>query len=143
MIDGTPKGLWPDKMCEVKVGMPHAAMWIQCFVVIAFVIMLTIGGDAAAKFFTILISMTNVAMTIPYMFIAGAFAPFKKNKEIAKTFTIFKSYKNDLAWTIIVVFTVLQQDSNFAKVHYLLDQKMKRLSKPVCIYAFQWFFSYE
>jgi amino acid transporter len=106
MIEGTPKGLWPGKMGEVKDGMPHTAMWIQCFVVIAFVTLLTIGGDVAAKFFTILISMTNVAMTIPYMFIAGAFAPFRKKTEIVKPFTIFKSYKSSLIWTIIVVFTV-------------------------------------
>ncbi len=106
MIEGTPEGLWPGKMGEVKDGMPYVAMWIQCAVVIAFVIMLTIGGAAATKFFTILVSMTNVAMTIPYMFIAGAFAPFKKNTDIVKPFTIFKSYKNSLIWTIVVVFTV-------------------------------------
>ncbi len=106
MIEGTPKGLWPGKMGEVKDGMPHAAMWIQCTIVIVFVIMLTIGGAAAAKFFTILVNMTNVAMTIPYMFIAGAFAPFKKNTDIDKPFIIFKSYKSSLIWTIIVVFTV-------------------------------------
>ena len=106
MIEGTPKELWPGKMGEVRDGMPHAAMWIQCIVVIIFIIMLTVGGDAAAKFFTILVSMTNVAMTIPYMFIAGAFAPFKKNTDIIKPFTIFKSYKSSLIWTIIVVLTV-------------------------------------
>jgi amino acid transporter len=106
IIEGTPKGLWPGKMGEVKDGMPKVAMWVQCGVVIVFVIMLTVGGDAAAKFFTILVNMTNVAMTIPYMFIAGAFAPFKKNTSIAKPFTIFKSYKSSLIWTIIVVFTV-------------------------------------
>lgn len=106
MIEGTPKGLWPGKMDEVKDGMPHGAMWIQCAVVIAFIIMLTIGGDVASKFFTILVSMTNVAMTIPYMFIAGAFAPFKKNTAIVKPFTIFKSYKSSLIWTIVVVLTV-------------------------------------
>ena len=79
---------------------------MQCIVVIVFIIMLTVGGDAAAKFFTILVSMTNVAMTIPYMFIAGAFAPFKKNTDIIKPFTIFKSYRSSLIWTIIVVCTV-------------------------------------
>lgn len=106
VIEGTPKELWPGKMGEVKDGMPLVAMWIQCIVVIVFIIMLTVGGDAAAKFFTILVSMTNVAMTIPYMFIAAAFAPFKKNEDIIKPFTIFKSYKSSLIWTIIVVFTV-------------------------------------
>lgn len=106
IIEGTPKGLWPGKMGEVKDGMPLVAMWVQCIVVIVFIIMLTVGGDAAAKFFTILVSMTNVAMTIPYMFIAGAFAPFKKNTDIIKPFTIFKSYRSSLIWTIIVVCTV-------------------------------------
>lgn len=106
IIEGTPSELWPGKMGEVRDGMPKNAMWIQCIIVVVFVILLTIGGEGAAKFFTILVNMTNVAMTIPYMFIAGAFAPFKKKEEIKKPFVMFKSYGSALVASIIVTFTV-------------------------------------
>lgn len=65
-----------------------------------------IGGDSMKKFIDILVSMTNVAMTLPYMFIAFAFAPFKKNKSIIKPFEMFKTYKSAVTWTVIVMFTV-------------------------------------
>lgn len=106
IIEGTPKGLLPDKMTEIKDGMPQNAMWIQCIVIVLFLLLLTVGGEGASKFFNIVVSMTNVALTIPYMFIAGAFAPFKKKTEIDKPFTVFKTYKSSLIWEIVVVFTI-------------------------------------
>lgn len=106
LVQGTPKGLLPDKITEIKDGMPKNAMWVQCTVIVIFLILLTVGGEGASKFFNIVVSMTNVALTIPYMFIAGAFAPFKKKTEIEKPFIVFKSYKSALIWEIIVVFTI-------------------------------------
>lgn len=106
IIEGTPKGLFPKKMTEIKDGMPKNAMWIQCTIIVLFLILLTVGGEGASKFFNIVVSMTNVALTIPYMFIAGAFASFKKKTEIDKPFTIFKTYKSSLIWEIVIVFTI-------------------------------------
>ena len=106
IIEGTPKELWPGKMSVVEDGMPRNAMWIQCVVVIAFILLVSFGGDAAAKFFNKLVLMTNVAMTLPYMFISGAFYAFKKNRDIQKPFEIFKSKGSALLWTVIVTFTV-------------------------------------
>lgn len=106
IIEGTPAKLWPGKMGIVKDGMPINAMWVQCIVVVVFILLVSFGGEAAAQFFSKLVLMTNVAMTLPYMFISGAFAKFKKNPEIDKPFVIFKSYGSALAWAIIVTFTV-------------------------------------
>ncbi|MHC6180870.1 glutamate/gamma-aminobutyrate family transporter YjeM [Clostridium sp. JNZ X4-2] len=106
IIEGTPKGLFPEKMTKIKDDMPKNAMWIQCIVVVLLLLLLTVGGEGASKFFNIVVSMTNVALTIPYMFIAGAFVPFKKKKEIVKPFVIFKGYKTSLIWEIVVVFTI-------------------------------------
>lgn len=106
IIEGTPKELWPGKLAVVEDGMPHNAMWIQCIIVVVMILMVSFGGDAAAQFFNKLVLMTNVAMTLPYMFIAGAFASFKKKEEIIKPFEIYKSYRSSLIWTIIVTFTV-------------------------------------
>lgn len=107
MIEGTPKELWPGKMGEVREdGMPVAAMWIQAIVVCVMVALVSFGGNSMSKFFDILVAMTNVAMTLPYMFIAMAFPAFKKKDSIAKPFQIFKSYKSSLIWTAIVTLTV-------------------------------------
>lgn len=106
LIEGTPKELWPGKIGVVKDGMPSNAMWIQCIAVVAMILLLSFGGDAAAKFFNKLVLMTNVAMTLPYMFISIAFIAFKKNKDIKKPFEIFKTYRSGLIWGVIVTFTI-------------------------------------
>ncbi|MBU3180269.1 glutamate/gamma-aminobutyrate family transporter YjeM [Clostridium psychrophilum] len=106
IIEGTPPKLWPGKMAEMKNGMPQNAMWVQAAVVCVMIVLIAFGGSSMKKFFVILVSMTNVAMTIPYMFIAYAFIPFKKNKDIIKPFEMFKTYKSAVVWTIVVIFTV-------------------------------------
>lgn len=106
LIEGTPAKLWPGKMSVIKNGMPLNAMWIQCIVVIVFVLLVTFGGEGASQFFSKLVLMTNVAMTLPYMFISGAFASFKKKTDIKKPFQIFKSYRSSLIVSIIVTLTV-------------------------------------
>lgn len=106
IIEGTPKELWPGKMGEMKDGMPVNAMWIQCGIAVAMIILVSFGGEGAAQFFTKLTLMTNVAMTIPYMFISGAFASFKKKDSIEKPFVIFKSKAIGIAAAVVVTFTV-------------------------------------
>jgi amino acid transporter len=90
----------------MKEGMPYNAMWIQCIVVVVMILLLSFGGDAASKFFNKLVLMTNVAMTLPYMFISIAFIAFKNNKDIIKSFEVFKTYRSALVWGIIVTLTI-------------------------------------
>lgn len=107
LIEGTPKEIWPKKWTLLNENnMPVNAMWIQCLVVVIFIILASCGGDSANKFFSYLILMGNVAMTIPYMFLSGAFPAFKKKKDIERPFTMYKSYKASLIWSIIVTFTI-------------------------------------
>ena len=101
LIEGSPKGLLPEKFCKMENGMPKFALKVQAVVVVAFILLISMGGDTMTQFFNILVSMTNVAMTLPYMFISAAFIKFKKNKDIHKPFVIFK---ND---TVAIIFTVL------------------------------------
>lgn len=105
-IEGTPPELWPKRMTIIEDNMPKNAMWIQCIIVAVFILLISFGGQGAAQFFTKLVLMTNVAMTLPYLFLSGAFASFKKKKEIEKPFEIFKSYGSALIATVIVTFTV-------------------------------------
>jgi len=106
LIEGTPAKLWPGRLAEMKNGMPQRAMWIQAAIVCVMIALVSFGGNNMSKFFDVLVAMTNVAMTLPYMFIAFAFAPFKKNRDIIKPFEIFKTDRSALIWTVIVMFTV-------------------------------------
>ena len=91
LIEGTPKELWPRSIGKIEDGMPKNAMWLQCIIVVLFIIGVTFGGDKAEAFFLKLTLMTNVAMTIPYLLIALAFPKFKNNEKIKKSFSIFKT----------------------------------------------------
>ncbi|MGL5648353.1 MAG: glutamate/gamma-aminobutyrate family transporter YjeM [Clostridium sp.] len=108
LIEGTPKELWPAKLIKLdeKTGMPKNAMWIQCLIVIIVIAIASFGGDTATTFLNYLILMSNVAMTIPYAFIALAFIWFKKNDKIEKPFVIYKSVRSSTIAVIIVVITV-------------------------------------
>jgi amino acid transporter len=108
LIDGTPRALWPGKLSEIRKedGMPVNAMWVQCAIVVLMIALVSFGGDSMVKFFEILVSMTNVAMTIPYVFLAIAFIAFKKKQDIEKPFEIFKSYSSGLFWGVVVALTV-------------------------------------
>ena len=86
--------------------MPKYALRVQAVIAIAFILLVSMGGDTVSKFFNILVSMTNVAMTLPYMFIAAAFIRFKKNKDIKKPFVIFKNEKVAIVFTVLVTATV-------------------------------------
>ncbi|WP_458411555.1 glutamate/gamma-aminobutyrate family transporter YjeM [Schinkia sp. CFF1] len=106
LIEGTPTKLWPGKIGETKNGLPIHAMWIQAAIVCVIIALIAFGGSTMAAFFNILVSMTNVAMTIPYVFIALAFPYFKKKVEVHKPFTVFKRQGTAKLWTLIVVLTV-------------------------------------
>ena len=107
LIEGTPKEMWPKFITkENKAGMPVNAMFIQCIIVAVMIFLTSFGGQNASAFFDKLVLMTNVAMTIPNMFIAGAFYKFKKNKSIDKPFEIYKSNGMALLGMLSVVIVV-------------------------------------
>ncbi len=119
MIEGTQKELWPDFISKTKDGIPQNAMWVQGVTVCFMIGMVSFGGDAAAEFFAKLVLMTNVAMTLPYMFISGAFIGFKKKTEIEKPFVVFKSTKFAIVVTVIVTLTV-----GFANLFTIIEPAM-------------------
>lgn len=91
LIEGAPKEIWPGKLGEIKDGMPINAMKIQASIVIVIILVIAFGGKGASEFFTLLVLMTNVAMTIPYVFLSAAFPSFKKKQldgYIGKPFVI-------------------------------------------------------
>lgn len=116
IIEGTPKELWPGKLGHLTNDMPINAMYVQAIIVCIIILFVSFGGKSASAFFNTLINMTNVAMTIPYMFLAIAFPYFKKKSSIEKPFEIYKSYGIALTATIIVTAVV-----GFANVFSIIE----------------------
>ncbi len=103
LIQGSPKEIWPGKMGEIKNGMPLNAMKVQAIIVSVMIAGISLGGDGAKEFFTLLVLMTNVALTIPYMFLSAAFPAFKKKQLAGKLETPFMVYKSQKLSTIIAI----------------------------------------
>lgn len=120
LIEGAPKGLLPAKLCKMEDGMPRNAMRAQTVLVIVIVLIVSMGGKSVNVFYNTLVSMTNVAMTLPYMFISAAFICFKHNQNIDKPFVMFKKDSIAVVFTVIVtavvgfanVFTVINPAFN-------------------------------
>ncbi|MCU9809532.1 glutamate/gamma-aminobutyrate family transporter YjeM [Paraclostridium sp. AKS46] len=122
LIQGAPKELWPGKLGDLKNGMPVNAMKVQAIIVICIILLVSFGGSNAKQFFTILTLMTNVAMTITYMFLSAAFPAFKKKQlkgEIPKEYVVFKTQASATISAIIVTGIV-----GFANVFTIIEPLM-------------------
>jgi len=107
LIKGTPKELWPKKLSKTNdIGMPVYAMWVQFFIVGIIIVLTSFGGQGASAFFNKLTLMTNVSMTLPYLFLAYAFVRFKSNTDIPKPFEVYKSRGAAVISTFIVIIVV-------------------------------------
>lgn len=97
IIEGTPAKLWPGKLGNIEDGMPKYAMKVQCALVVVFIIVNAVLSMAnkglADLFFDAIVNMTNISMTLPYLFIVIAYYFFKNNDNIEKPFVIFKTKK--------------------------------------------------
>lgn len=92
LIEGTPAKLWPGKMSNIDQNdMPINAMVVQTTIVALMVLFVSMGGSSAKVFFRLLVDMTNVAMTLPYLFLGIAYVSFRKREYIEKPFLMFKS----------------------------------------------------
>lgn len=130
LIEGSPKKIWPGKLGEIKDGMPINAMKVQAAIVIVMILAIAFGGEGASEFFTLLILMTNVAMTIPYIFLSAAFPAFKKKQlsgKVEKSFVVYKSYKGALFASIVVSIVV-----GFANIFTIIEPALNgEMSKTV------------
>ncbi|PHV69500.1 glutamate/gamma-aminobutyrate family transporter YjeM [Sporanaerobium hydrogeniformans] len=106
LIEGTPAALWPKSWTVIKNDMPVHAMIVQSLVVSLLILLVSFGGENASAFFNKLVTMTNVAMTIPYMFLSIAFPFFKKKASIYRPFEIYTTYTWALITSIIVTVTI-------------------------------------
>jgi amino acid transporter len=122
MIEGTPSKLWPARLGEIdkKTGTPKRGLIAQGLLVVIMITLITFGGSGALKFFETLQNMTNIAMTLPYLFISIAYIKYLKNDKIEKPFRVLsKNIKIGLlaGWAVTLVvafaniFSVIDLDS--------------------------------
>lgn len=117
LIEGTPAKYWPGKMAIIdKNDMPINAMFIQTTIVAVMVLFISMGGKSAKAFFEMLVLMTNVAMTLPYLFLAIAYISFRKKDSIAKPFIIFKNKAFAIFMGIVVTVVV-----GFANIFTIIE----------------------
>lgn len=121
LIEGTPKEIWPKSWEKTnKHGMPTVAMIWQAGVVCLIILMVSFGGNGAQKFFDILIAMSNVSMTLPYMFISFSFYFFKKKESIEKPFEIYKK-----PWQTNLVVFIVTAVVGFANLFNIISPAME------------------
>ncbi|VDG17908.1 glutamate/gamma-aminobutyrate family transporter YjeM [Lactiplantibacillus mudanjiangensis] len=117
LILGTPKALWPKKFTQLNQNkMPSYAMIVQCALVIVIILIASFATTDPSAFYNVLTLMSNVSMTLPYLFLLYAFPKFKKNQSILKPFEVYKSqtWTNWISWGVFVVvlganvFTLIQ-----------------------------------
>ena len=119
LIQGSPQEVWPGNFAKIENGMPINAMKVQATIVIVLILLVSFGGKGASEFFSLLVSMTNVAMTIPYVLLAAAFPAFKKKQlkgEVSSPFMVYKTYSISLIATVIVCIVV-----SFANVFSIIE----------------------
>lgn len=113
MIDGAPEEFWPESFKQVNSnGVRTSAVKMQAVVVIIFIaaksILSLINPDGAAKLYELIITMTNVGMTIPYLFLIIAWFMFRSNDSLPKDIVIIKSksmvYLCLISTSLLVVF---------------------------------------
>ena len=108
LVMGTPKKLWPKKFTELNEnGMPSYAMWAQCALVVAIILLASFAMPDSSVFYRILTLMANVSMTLPYLFLIYAFPKFKAKDGLDRPFEAFKSQKMTILVSVVVFVLVL------------------------------------
>ncbi|MFV0246525.1 MAG: glutamate/gamma-aminobutyrate family transporter YjeM [Mycoplasmatales bacterium] len=121
LVDGSPKEVWPDSFQETnEVGIKTGALKTQAIIVSILIIAKTvfalIDAETANEIYELIITMTNVAMTIPYLFLIWAWFKFRGNDNLEKGIILIKSKGMIVACTIVTMFMV-----TFGNVFTIID----------------------
>ncbi len=95
LIEGTPKEFWPESFQEVNEnGIRVSAIKVQSYIVIGLLVLKSVlslfNPDGAVALYELIINMTNVGMTIPYVFIIYAWFRYRHNDALPKNIILVK-----------------------------------------------------
>ena len=117
LLDGAPKDMWPSFLTKKNErNMPQNAMWMQALIICLIIAIISIFGKGLANFFEILQLLSNIAQSIPYIFIVAAFPAFRRNENLNHEYKVFKSTPmailvstiSFLVISVAVLFTILE-----------------------------------
>ncbi len=98
IYEGVPKGMLPDfLMKKNKHGVTSNALYVQSGIIIAAMLAIGFGGNAANEVYNNITFMVTITTSIPWAFIVYAYIRFKMNDNIPKEYTFFKK-----KWGVIV-----------------------------------------
>lgn len=106
MIEGVPQGIFPARLGRLNAnGIPATALWYQLALVIVLILLSTFGGDAVQDLVQGLITLTNVTMTVPVIFIIYAYIHYARNDTVDKPIRIFRSTASSVgfAWIAMLI----------------------------------------
>lgn len=112
LIEATPKEIWPASFQEKNEnGIMINAVKAQATIVIVFIVVKAVAGifnaEGAKALFESIMTMTNVAMTLPYCFLIIAWYKYRKNDALEKGLILIKSQGAVTAFSIITFVVVM------------------------------------
>jgi amino acid transporter len=107
LISGTPATLWPNWLLKRKNDLPITAMYGQAALASVLVLLNSFFGQSAKEFLRFLTEATNIAVTIPYAFIAIGYWFFIRNTAIVKPFVILKNRHIASSASLLVASTIV------------------------------------
>lgn len=116
LIKGTPSGLWPKAIQKERHGMPYWALWAQAAIVIVLIALNSFGGSTGKALFNQLTKLSNVALTVPGIFVMIAYIRFRVDPSIEKPFLVFKSKTIEVAGACVGIALL-----TFANIFAILD----------------------
>ncbi len=95
-ISGTPAYFWPARFqTENSNGVRTEALKMQAWIVCGFIavksLFTLINPEGAAALYELIITMTNVGMTLPYLFLIYAWYRYRNNPALGKDLVFFKT----------------------------------------------------
>ncbi len=112
LIAGTPKEFWPESFSkENENGIRVAALKTQALIVILFILVKSVlslvNPEGALAIYDLIINMTNVGMTLPYVFLIYAWYKYRKNDNLPKNIIMIKSSAMITLIFIVSMITVI------------------------------------
>ncbi len=111
LIEATPKEFWPESFQKQnKEGMLVGALKAQAVIVIIILVAKGLGSiidqEGAAALFENIVTMTNVAMTIPYLFLIWAWYKFRTNDKFKPGIVLIKGNAAVKFWLVMTFIMV-------------------------------------
>ncbi len=121
LIEATPKEFWPESFQKQnEEGMLTGALKAQAIIVIVILVAKGLGSlidqAGATALFENIVTMTNVAMTLPYLFLIWSWYKFRTSDKFTPGIILIKGKKSVVFWLVMTLVMV-----TFGNVFTIID----------------------